>query len=99
MKGLVYFKDGHIEEISDYIVHDENFVEFWAPSGKYTYRALLTHTVVPETISRVRMLRFTTHHFYKQEFIEDRELWDDARQFWHEDYIEVDDIEKIELCE
>ena len=35
MKDLVYFKDGHTEEIIQYLIIDSNTVEFYTETEKY----------------------------------------------------------------
>lgn len=81
MKGLVYFTDGHIEDIVSYDAHSDDSVIFHTESGTYAYERTFEHI----TPTRGIQARIPVVRFYKLHILEPDNMW----------YVEK--IDKIEI--
>lgn len=66
MRGKVYFKNGAVESILNYIIHTDYDVEFWTKDAHYHYMSLIEdHSFLYEPLSIIQVMKHRHHYFYK----------------------------------
>lgn len=98
MLGMVYFTDGHTEEITNYHKYSDDDIVFYTQTGKYCFESHIETKSVPKTKMRDGILQHRAHSFRKSVVTVGSPSLIGYKVDFDEDWIVVN-IDKIELYE